>query len=384
MLDDMDSYILNCSSDMTTPCLVWYRPVLEANIREAIRIAGDAERLWPHIKTGKCGELIRMMIEKGINRFKCATLAEMEVCAEAGAGHVALAYPLVGPNRRLFLEIAERYPSCEFFAIGDDMEQLDLLSEEAAARGTTVNLLIDVNVGQDRTGVPKERLEDLYAACAEKKGLRLRGMHVYDGHRHEKDPGMRMKAVLRETESIFAIRECLERRGLDCGIMLMGGTPTFPCYAQIERVFLSPGTCFIQDAGYAASFPDLPFRIGALLMTRVISHPREDLFTLDLGYKAVAADPQIPRVVVAGYEDCETVMQNEEHLVLRMPSGSRKRKPGIWEVLYAAPVHICPTTLLYPFVWIAENGNIVDTWNIEARDRKILCMKQEPMKKKTQ
>lgn len=55
--------------------------------------------------------------------------------------------------------------------------------------------------------------------------------------------------------------------------------------------FLSPGTCVIQDAGYRKAYPDLQFTPAAALLTRVVSRPSRDTFTLDLGCKAVATDP---------------------------------------------------------------------------------------------
>ena len=108
-----------------------------------------------------------------------------------------------------------------------------------------------------------------------------------------------------------------------------------------------------------------------MVLTRVVSHPAPGVFTLDLGYKGVAADPAIPRAVIAGYEDAVTLMQNEEHWVLRMPEGREAKRPQIGQVLYAAPVHICPTSALYPSILVAKEGKIVAEWPVTARNRRI-------------
>lgn len=55
--------------------------------------------------------------------------------------------------------------------------------------------------------------------------------------------------------------------------------------------FLSPGTCVIQDAGYRNAYPDLKFTPAAALLTRVVSRPSRDTFTLDL---AARPWPPIP------------------------------------------------------------------------------------------
>lgn len=94
-----------------------------------IDIAGGAARLWPHIKTHKMAEVVQMQIEAGIDRFKCATIAEAEMAAKAGAKHLTLAYPLVGPNIKRFAALQAAFPEVEFFAIGDDTEQIRKLGQ---------------------------------------------------------------------------------------------------------------------------------------------------------------------------------------------------------------------------------------------------------------
>ena len=152
--------------------------------------------------------------------------------------------------------------------------------------------------------------------------------------------------------------------------MIMGGTPTFPCHARRPGVFLSPGTLFISDAGYAAAFPDIPVVPAAAVLTRVISHPADGLFTLDTGYKAVSADPVGARGQLAGYEAlCDDVLSSEEHWVFRMRPGHEHERPSIGSVLYVIPTHICPTTCLYDAAYVVSDGRLCDLWPVAARDR---------------
>ena len=55
----------------------------------------------------------------------------------------------------------------------------------------------------------------------------------------------------------------------------------------------------LHDHGYASKYPDLRFTAAAVLLTRVVSHPAPGRLCLDLGHKAVAADPAGPRVALA-------------------------------------------------------------------------------------
>ena len=72
-------YTFEGQQDIVSPQLVYYPAIIRENIRKMIDIAGGAARLWPHIKTHKMAEVVQMQIEAGIDRFKCATIAEAEM-----------------------------------------------------------------------------------------------------------------------------------------------------------------------------------------------------------------------------------------------------------------------------------------------------------------
>lgn len=375
---DPARYQIKNADKLISPALIYYEEIIRDNIELMIRIAGGADRLWPHVKSHKSLDFVKMTMEYGLSRFKCAIIPEAEMAAKAGAKQAILAYPLVGPNIQRLIDLIKTYPATEFFAIGDDEGQLQLLSDAAEKACVRVNLLLDINDGLDRTGIKTSKAGDLYRKAAKMPGICVRGMHVYDGQRHESDAEDRSGRVFVDVQPVFSLRRKLQAEGLDVGIMVMGGTPSFPCHVKDadetvlsdeKGVYFSPGTCLIQDYGYAENFPDLPFEIGAMLLTRVVSHPSEGVFTVDLGCKAVATDPAIPRAYLAGYEDCTTLMQNEEHWVLKMPEGKEDQRPAIGTELYAAPVHICPTSALYPELLIARKGEIADRWKVTARNR---------------
>ncbi len=365
-----DRYRIENADELITPALVYYPDIIAENIDRMVRMAGGPERLCPHVKTYKTAPVVRMLLNKGIRAFKCATIAEAEMTAECGAEKVILAYPLVGVSIKRFLTLCKSYPGTTFFAIGDDESQVRLLSDAAIQEGRRVSFLLDIDTGLHRTGVSPALAAQLYPKLCSLPGIAPQGFHVYDGQHHESEEAVRHAAVLQESKHIFALQAQLTRSGLPCDLIVAGGTPTFPCHIT-ERVLLSPGTCVIQDAGYRAAYRDLQFEIAGLVLTRVISHPGDDLFTLDLGCKAIASDPPIPRSVILDYEDCETLIHNEEHMVLRLPSGEAHRRPAIGTTLYAVPWHTCPTTLLYPEILAVQNHRIIDIWPVTARDRKI-------------
>ena len=235
-------YTFEGQQDIVSPQLVYYPAIIRENIRKMIDIAGGAARLWPHIKTHKMAEVVQMQIEAGIDRFKCATIAEAEMAAKAGAKHLTLAYPLVGPNIKRFAALQAAFPEVEFFAIGDDTEQIRKLGQTCKA-----NVLMDVDMGQHRTGVPLDKVEAMYREWNTLPGIVMRGMHCYDGHRHESSVQEREVATAPVDKQIEEIKARLKADGICCEILIMGGTPSFPVHAEMTGEFLSPGTCVIQD-----------------------------------------------------------------------------------------------------------------------------------------
>ncbi len=363
------AYRLRDEANIPSPALVFYLGKMEENIQAAIQMAGSASRLWPHIKTHKSADMTRLLMAHGISRFKCATIAEAQMLAEVGAEHILLAYPLVGPNVRRFLALIDRYPDSAFYAIGDDEGSLRALSDAAASQGRAVNTLLDVNMGMNRTGIATAQAPALYAACARMPGLTLRGIHGYDGHHLNPDFVKRCEQV---KEAMAALNEAMDQikaQGLPCEVLVLAGTPSFPCHARHQQGYLSPGTVFLMDHGYHAKFPDLPFTPAAALLTRVVSHPAEGLFTLDLGSKAIATDPAGQRGIILGLSQAQPVLHSEEHWVWRMPEGDAC--PAIGQVQYVIPTHICPTVALYDRALVAKDGKIITAWLITARNRRL-------------
>lgn len=365
-------YRIDDTSDVITPALVVFREVLDENIGKMIEIAGNASRLRPHCKTHKMRQVTELEIARGITKHKAATFAEAEMLAEAGAKDIFLAYNLVGPNIGRAVTFVRKYPDVTFSVTADHAQPIVALSQAMSAAGRSIDVLLDVDTGQHRTGLEVgQSARELYGQIVEAPGLRPGGLHVYDGQQHQTPFEERKAAVDAEWGKVIDFRNHLTAQGWPVPRIVAGGTPTFPIYAEKDEptLELSPGTCVFNDAGYGEAFPDLRFAPAALLLTRVISRPTPDRVTLDLGYKAVASDPpQGRRVVVQGIEDAEQVLQNEEHLVLQTPRAG-EFEPG--DELLAVPRHICPTSALHQSAVIVKDGRIVDGWDVVARDRRL-------------
>lgn len=355
---------------LETPVLLFYKEQIIRNIDHLIDMVGDPERLWTHVKTHKTREIIYLQMERGIKKFKVSTIAEAELAASCYATDVLLAYPLIGPNLERYLKLAKAYRQVNFWATGDDMDWIQRLADESDEEGVAIQFVVDFNVGMDRTGTETEDLLEIARFAESRRNLEFRGFHAYDGHIKDIDPAARCARTDNIMRDLREIRDTLLDEGIQSDTLIMGGSPTFPCYAKYDDCYCSPGTLVLNDAGYSMRYQDLDFPPAAALMTRVISHPQENLITLDLGSKAIAADPEGQRGYIVGYEDtAHPLFQSEEHWVFEIDEGVEK--PAIGQTLFVIPTHICPCVPLYPEIPVVVDGEVKETWEVVARDRRL-------------
>ncbi|HML47900.1 MAG TPA: D-TA family PLP-dependent enzyme [Clostridia bacterium] len=354
---------------IASPSLLYFKDIIAENTRKAVDMAGGPDRLWPHVKTHKMREMIQMQLAAGIRRFKCATLEELQMTASCGAGQILLAYPLLGPNVSTFLALVRAYPKTCLYALEDEAQGLRALSEAAVQAGLTVKVMLDINLGMNRTGVVPALARSLYELGASLPGLEMAGLHGYDGHRTEPAFSERKALASSALDPVRELRRQLEAEGLSCPNVILGGTPTFPVHAAEENVYLSPGTVFVSHWPYLVRYPELPFVPGAAVLGRAISRPAKGLFTLDVGTKALASEMQEPRGVILGWEDAVEVGQSEEHRVFRVPEG--RPVPALGQPLLVFPSHICPTTALHEHALVVQGGRVTGRWTVAARNRTV-------------
>jgi len=368
--------------ELDTPALVVYPERVRQNIARAIAMVGNAARLRPHVKTHKSPAVTRLMLEAGIRRFKCATIAEAEMLAAEGAPDVLLAYQPVGPKVDRLVQLIRKFPATTFSCLIDHPLAAEAMAKVFSAAGLAVPVYLDINVGMDRTGIaPGPEAVALYELAVHLEGIDPVGLHVYDGHIRDTDPAA-LKAkcdaafapVLELRAAIAALPAAEDGgdaawAGRDLTIVA-GGSPTFPVHAgRAAEIQCSPGTFVYWDKGYGDQFPGQPFTPDALVVARVISLRGDTRLCLDLGHKSIAAENELGRrVFFLNGPELRAVGQSEEHLVVEAGAGHGYR---IGDVLYGVPYHICPTVALYERAVTIEGGRTTGEWKNVARDRKI-------------
>ena len=369
-MEEKTWYGLNHSEEIDSPALLIYKDRIAYNIQQMISIAGNAGRLVPHVKTHKMAEIVKMQMAAGIHQFKCATIAEAEMLADAGAKSILLAYQLNHPKAERFLTLVKKYPHIQFSSLVDNFESAQLLNELFGKEKLTANVFIDVDSGMHRTGIaPDDKLYDLFVQLQELPHIQFIGLHAYDGHIHDEDSETRTRRCEAGIEKVNAIKQQIINSGFSDVKIIAGGTPTFTVHALHSEEYCSPGTCLLWDYGYNSFLQEQGFECAAVLLTRVISKPIKGVITTDLGHKSVSAENPInKRIFFLNLDEYEVKSQSEEHLVVEVKDWDNIK---VGDVLYGIPYHICPTVALYDEANVIEEGNLIDKWNITARRKKI-------------
>jgi D-serine deaminase-like pyridoxal phosphate-dependent protein len=363
----MNWYNLHTENQVDTPTLLVYPDRVQHNIEVLKSMIDDINRLRPHAKTHKTKEITQLLLNAGIRKFKCATIVEAEMLGACGAPDVLLAYPLYGPKLQRFVTLVQHFPQTRFSAIVDHTDAVKKLSAIAGQNEIQIDVFIDLNIGMGRTGILPDNAFELYRLCSEIAGLNVQGFHAYDGHVREIDIAERKNICDRNYAPIARLIERLLDDGFTKPRVVIGGSPSFPIYAQYPEVECSPGTFVLWDKGYADTLPEQDFLPAAVLMTRVVSLPSENTICVDLGYKAVASEnPLENRVFFLNASHLKPVSHSEEHLVLEAGVNHRFQ---VGDVLYALPIHICPTVALYDKLLAVVEGKVVNEWEVVARRR---------------
>ena len=318
MIPENQWYKIENEDEVFSPSLLVYPERIESNIRKMVMMSGDVSRLRPHVKTHKMPEIIRMQMDHGIYKFKCATVSEAEMVAGCGAADILLAMQPVGPNIERFFRLRQAFKNVNFSCIADSEQILVQLSEMAIRYDNETEIWIDINVGMNRTGIlPGEEAIRIYKLAESLPKLKAAGLHVYDGHIHEKIFSLRQKACLEAFVPVHNMIDDLRKAGFPKVRIVAGGSPTFPVHASGNDVETSPGTLLLWDYGYSSSFSDMDFLHAAVLFSRVVSKPAKDLICLDLGHKAVGSEMPQPRIMIPGIEDLSIISHSEEHMVIK-------------------------------------------------------------------
>jgi D-serine deaminase-like pyridoxal phosphate-dependent protein len=359
--------------EIPTPALILDLDRFERNLaRMAEHVRRAGKQIRPHAKTHKCPEIARRQVAAGALGVACAKLGEAEVMAAHGIRGLLITTEVVGaPKIARLVRLMSLAP--DTMVVVDNAENAVAVGRAAEAAGVAVNVLVDVDVGTRRTGVPPgEPALAVGRAVAAQRGLRLRGLQGYAGHcAHVIGWKARREASHAHLAPLMDTRRMFEAAGLPVEIVAGGSTGTFDIDVEL------PGLTELQSGSYCVM--DLEYlRIGgrdgdqlrdfemALTVATTVVSVAADRAVVDGGLKAFSTDKPFPPEAVER-PGVTFGFAGDEHGRLTVTDAARA--PRLGERIEFFPPHCDPTINLYDRFYAVRGNAVEAVWEIAGRGR---------------
>jgi D-serine deaminase-like pyridoxal phosphate-dependent protein len=356
-----------------TPALVVDLDALERNIaRMAQRAATAGMALRPHAKSHKSATIGRRQIEAGAVGLCCVKLGEAEALAEAGLRRLLITSPIVGNDAAARAAALARLDPA-LLLVADHAQQIETLAAAAQAAGIRFGIVIDIDVGMGRTGVPTPAAAIALAEqIARSPSLRLAGVQGYGGKwQHIAGEAERRKAVEDGMARLSAAVEVLRSAGHPVPLVTGGGTGTFSADAALRVLNeVQPGSYIFMDNQYRDALgndADGAFEQSLFVQAQVISINAPEWVTVDAGLKAFATDGPEPRPTGKRFAGSRYFYFGDEHGSLMRPSSGSAVALG--ERVEFIPPHCDPTVDRYDMMYFVRGDVVVEIAPIEAARR---------------
>jgi D-serine deaminase-like pyridoxal phosphate-dependent protein len=365
-----------------TPALVVDLDALEANIQKMADHCRQAKVAFrPHAKTHKCPAIAQRQMAAGAIGICAATVPEAEALAAAGIRGILLTSPIVDAGkigRMLALATAGHDV---MLSLGSEREA-QLLNDAADAAGIQIPILIDLDVGDRRTGCfPGEPALTLAHAVSRYKRLAIRGVQAYAGHAsHAVGFEARQKTSREAIGQAVETKLALAKAGFDAKILSGGSTGTYNIDSAIDGMTeLQVGSYVFMDVDYrrigAAGGQSIytDFHTSLTVLATVVSNTHSDRVTIDAGTKAIdTTTTSLPQVVKRAAENGRATPSFElvysrfgdEFGALVAEGG---RLPALGDRVELIVPHCDPNVNLFDRLYACRGEQVEAIWPVAAR-----------------
>ncbi|HZU70324.1 MAG TPA: DSD1 family PLP-dependent enzyme [Ktedonobacteraceae bacterium] len=356
---------------LDTPSMIVDLTLMEENIARLMgKFRGKKVRVRPHLKTVKSPELARKLLEAGAIGGCVAKVSEAEVMAAGGIEDLLITTEIVGrPKLARLVELARLHPSIK--VVVDSVPGASQLNEAMQEARLNINVLIDLNVGQNRCGVlPGEEALQLAHYVAQLSNLHLIGVQGYEGHlQHIHDPEERRRLCLQSMQLLTGTAEQLRAAGFRIEIVTTGGTGTAEICASRDGVTeVQPGSFVFMDTDYRNAIG--PVYSNALtILSTVISRPTSNRAVVDAGLKSLSIDSGMPEP--RGLPGVMYHPGGDEHGILTWNSNTTpaNQQPQVGDRIAFIPSHIDTTINLHDYYYAFRDGRLEAIWPVAARGK---------------
>jgi len=358
---------IGCSlEEIDTPALLLDLDVMEANIEKmAERFRAMPSELRPHAKTHKTPMITQKQIQAGAIGVTCAKLGEAETMAEAGIRDILIANQIVGEPKVTRLMSLARHS--DVIVAVEDALNVRHLAERAREKGVRLDVLVEVDVGNNRCGVMPGKPALLLAEEVQRHpNLNLRGLMGYEGFcQFLADMDEKKHKVTEAMDKLVGSKDTLEDAGIGVEIVSAGGTGTHMISGRHPGVTeIEAGSYVFMDARYS-KVPGLEeFGQAISVLSTIISTSRQGKVICDAGLKTLTFEFGMPPV--KGRDDARYVRANEEHGHVEADPGFDL---GVGDKLELIPTHCCTNTNLYDYLHCVRDGELEAVWRIQARGK---------------
>lgn len=359
--------------DLDTPALVVDADRLAENVEDVQRqVSGAGLSLRPHVKAHKIPEVARLQAAHGARGITVAKLDEAEAFVRPGhADDIFVAYPLVGPRKVAHAwELAQRV---RLSSAVDSLEAATALGAEFARSGARHEVIVKVDAGFGRVGVPPEEVLPFAQRLQELPGLRVGGLCIHEGSTYGiADPAARAAEARRQCLRLVEAAASLRRAGVDVEVVSAGSTPGLAGDLTVNGLTeLRPGNYVFYDAIQVGLGVVPVGRCALTVLTRVVSTPRPGRFIVDAGSKVFGLDRGAHGLtvtdgfgIVLGHPGLALDALSEEHGWGVVRAG---RGPRVGDVLRIVPNHACSAVNTTDSVFLAADETVVGGWRVAAR-----------------
>ncbi len=371
-MNTSEPFIGRHKTELDTPALLIDLDKMEANIEAMANYFSTVNaELRPHVKTHKTPIIAHKQIAAGAIGATCAKLGEAEAVIHAGIRDVLIANQIVGAQK--IARLINLAKHSEIMVAADNLENVQAISEAAAAKDATVRMLVEVNIGMNRCGVePGKPALELAEQIRRSPNLVFEGLMGYEGHTVAKPKRSERDAAAREAmQRLVDTKYYLEKHGVEVAIMSGGGTGTFDITGSIpEMTEIQAGSYVLMDSTYRnVEGVGENFKCALSVLATVVSRPHPNRMIVDTGLKVLAKEFGVPQPV--GLTGVEMSGLSEEHGTLKTvgqgPDESIALKPG--DKLEILPTHCCTTVNLHDRYYGIRNGIVESAWDIAARGK---------------
>jgi D-serine deaminase-like pyridoxal phosphate-dependent protein len=314
-------------SAIETPAVIVYMDVLESNIAEMSRLAGEAGiQLRPHTKIHECPEIAAMQIAGGACGIEVGAIDRALCMADAGIRDILIAHPFYGEQKLALLRRILEKPGLKVTLVVDMVEQAEGISRMAETLGRNIPVLLKINTGGDRFGVrPGEPALRLARQLLRLPGISFEGLYAHESG--GKPTSESLGNLARETATLAVdTARLLAKEGIPIGHLSVGASPTLRATCDLLRggefpeiTEIHPGHCVIGDIWHVRALANPREACAAAVLCTVMSAADPRYVMIDAGYKTFGADSLIQ------YRDMPGFFWQDK------PSfGSVQNRPDLW------------------------------------------------------